>query len=108
MQDATLSRAIGDCVGRAAGLTYQMLATAGGSVGSVTLTNAAVAQGVEYVMQSMPDAIKRLGVTPDHVGAMVTAELGKLLAVDPNMSIAAVHTAPARAPTAQPVRSTHP
>ena len=43
---------------------------------------------MQYVMQSMPDALKRLGVTPDHVGAMVTAELGKLLAVDPNVSIA--------------------
>ena len=88
MQDATLSGSIADCVGRGAGLTYQMLATAGGSVGSVALTNSAVAHGVQYVMQSMPDALKRLGVTPDHVGAMVTAELGKLLAADPNVSIA--------------------
>jgi hypothetical protein len=47
MQDANLSRAIADCVGRGAGLTYQVLAAAGGSVGSVTLTNAAVAQGVQ-------------------------------------------------------------
>jgi hypothetical protein len=83
MQDATLSRAIADCVGRGARLTYQMLAAAGGSVGSVTLTNAAVAHGVQDVMQSMPDALQRLGVTPNHVGAIVTAELGKLLAVNP-------------------------
>ena len=53
-------------------------------------------------MQSMPDAIKRLGVTPDHVGAMVTAELGKLLAVDPKVSIAPpVSPASAPAPAAQ-------
>lgn len=102
MQDAALARAVADCVGRGAGLTYHMLATAGGSVGSVTLTNAAVAHGVQYVMQSMPDALKRLGVTPDHVGAMVTAELGKLLVVDPNISIAApVNPASAPAPAAQ-------
>lgn len=102
MQNATLSSAIADCVGRGAGLTYQMLAAAGGSVGSVTLTNAAVAHGVEYVMQSMPDALQRLGITPDHVGAMVTAELGKLLAVDPNVSIAPpVAPANATAPAAQ-------
>ena len=83
MQDVTLSRAITDCVGRGAGLTYQMLA--------------AVAHGVRYVMQSVPDALKRLGVTPDHVGAMVTAELGKLLAIDPSVSIAPP-VAPAAAP----------
>ena len=102
MQDATLARAVAECVSRGAGLTYQMLAAAGGSVGSVTLTNAAVAHGVQYVMQSMPDALKRLGVTPDHVGAMVTAELGKLLAVDPNVSITPpVNPASASAPAAQ-------
>ncbi len=100
MQDATLSSSIADCVSRGAGLTYQMLASAGGSVGSVTLTNAAVAHGVQFVLLSIPDALKRLGVTPDHVNAMVTAELGKLLAVDPNVSIAppVSTTSPASAP----------
>ena len=33
-QNATLSSAIADCVGRGAGLTYQMLAAAGGSLGA--------------------------------------------------------------------------
>ena len=79
-----------------------MFASAGGSVGNVTLTNAAVAHGMQYIMQSMPDALQRLGVTPDHVGEMVTAELGKLLAVDPNVSIAPpVSPAGAPAPAAQ-------
>jgi hypothetical protein len=40
----------------------QALAADSGPVGSVTLTNAAVAHGVQYVMQSMPDALKRLHV----------------------------------------------
>ena len=103
MQDTTPSRAIAGCVGRRAGLTYQMLAAAGGSVGGGTLTKAAAAHGVQYVMQSMPDALKRLGVTPDHVGAMVTAELVKLLAIDPSISIAPpVTPAPAPALAAQP------
>ena len=47
MQDAATSSAIADCVGRGTGLTYQMLAAARSSVGSVTLTIAAVAHGVE-------------------------------------------------------------
>ena len=100
MQGATLVRTVTDFVSRSAGLTYQVLASACGSVGSVTLTNTAVAHGLQYVMQSMPDALKRLGVTPDHVGTMVTAELGKLLAVDPNVSIAPP-VSPA-SPTASP------
>ena len=53
----------------------------------VTIRNAALAKGVQHVIASTPEALTALGVTPQHVRAMVEARFGGLLAADPNVSI---------------------
>jgi hypothetical protein len=58
----------------------------------VTIRNAALAKGVQHVIASTPDALAALGITPDHVGQMVEARFGGLLATDPNVSIATPQT----------------
>jgi hypothetical protein len=66
---------------------YGYIATSAGSYRDITVRNAALAKGVQHVMASTPDALAALGITPDHVQAMVEARFGGLLAADPNVSI---------------------
>lgn len=69
-----------------AGMAYEYAVTHQGSITNVPFKDAAVATGVQHVMSSVPDALKEMGITPDHVSAMVTARLGTLLASDPTAS----------------------
>jgi hypothetical protein len=66
---------------------YGYIATNAASFRDITVRNAALAKGVQHVMASTPDALAALGITPDHVQAMVEARFGGLLAADPNVSI---------------------
>jgi hypothetical protein len=66
---------------------YGYIATNAANYHDVTIRNAALAKGVQHVMDSTPDALTALGITPDHVKQMVEARFGGLLAGDPNVSI---------------------
>lgn len=81
--------AIAGAASRGAGLAYEHLVRAGGGVHHAEIANVALAKGANYVLAAFPDAIARLGVTPERVHAMVTAELGKLLAIDPTATVTA-------------------
>ena len=74
---------------------YGFLATNGASYYDVPVRNAAIAVGANHVLASVPAALKAMGLTPEHVTAMVEARLGGLLAVDPSVSLS-------RAPAPKP------
>ena len=67
---------------------YGFLATNGAAFTDVPVRNAAIAVGANHVLASVPDALKAMGLTPEHVSAMVEARLGGLLAADPTVSLA--------------------
>jgi len=76
---------------------YGYIANLGGSYRDVAIRDAALAQGVQHVIASTPDALNALGITPEHLRQMVEARFGGLLAADPNVTIA---TSPAAIPPA--------
>ena len=47
----------------------------------------AVAEGREYLLARIPDTLRAAGLTPDAAAQMVSAKLGKLLAIDPTVGI---------------------
>lgn len=79
MQDAVLAEQIAGAATRGAGLAAEYLQTAAvtGRGLSVDVKRSAVSLGVQYVLKSFPDAIAKLGASPDHIANMVIGELGK-------------------------------
>jgi hypothetical protein len=79
MQDAVLAEQIAGAATRGAGLAAEYLRTAAseGRVLTVDVKRTAVAVGVQYMLNSYPDAIAKLKVSPDHRADMVIGELGK-------------------------------
>ncbi len=75
-------------VGRAAGEAYKQIVQVGGSATNSVSLAAAIAEGRDYLLARIPDALKAAGVTPEAAAQMVSAELGKLLALDPTVSVA--------------------
>ncbi len=65
-------------VKRGAGVAAQFLAANTGVFDMIPVHNAAVASGAEYVLRRLPDTLKALELTPDHVQEMVGAELARL------------------------------
>ncbi len=86
--------AITGAADQGANLAYGWLVTQAASVAQVPMKNVALAVGVNHVLASVPDALKAIGITPDHVSAMVEARLGGLLAADPTVSVAAAIATP--------------
>lgn len=76
-------------VGRAAGEAYKQILQSGGEASNPVGLAAAIAEGREYLLARIPDALRAAGVTPEGAAQMVSAELGKLLALDPTISVAA-------------------
>jgi len=74
----------------AAGLAYAYQANQAAQGLPVPSQQAAVALGVNYLARAMPDTIKHFGKSTDDLADTVTGELGKLLATDPNVSVAPV------------------
>lgn len=66
---------------------YGYIAANAASYRDVTIRQAAIAKGVQHVVASTPQALTALGVSPEHVRAMVEARFGGLLAADPTVSI---------------------
>lgn len=99
--NAVLAGLVDTAVKRAAGLAYSFMLAEASHIGDQSTHNIAIAKAVGYVTAALPDTLAKLGLTPDSVAAMVSAELGRLLAVDPTVGIpAAPAAAPALAPAA--------
>jgi hypothetical protein len=79
MQDAVLAEQIAGAATRGAGLASEYLQTAATNDRDLTIDvkRSAVSAGVQYVLKSFPDAIAKLGASPDHIASMVIGELGK-------------------------------
>lgn len=75
-------------VGRAAGEAYKQIVQSGGTANNPVSLAAAIAEGREYLFARIPDALKAAGVTPEGAAQLVSAELGKLLALDPTVNAA--------------------
>lgn len=78
-----------EAVGRAAGEAYRQMVQTGGTATDPIATAAAVAEGRNYLLARIPDALKSAGITPESAAQMVSAELGKLLAIDPTIGLGA-------------------
>jgi hypothetical protein len=74
-----------EAVGRAAGEAYRHMVQSGGLGADPASWAAAVTQGRAYLLARIPDALAAAGVTPEGAAQMVSAELGKLLAIDPTV-----------------------
>lgn len=85
--DSRAAAVVNLAVERGAGTIYREAATGldviAKSSAMAALTNTAAGQ----VMARVPDAAARLGVTQEHVRQMIQSELGRLLAVDPTVSV---------------------
>jgi hypothetical protein len=85
--NAAQAAVIDAAVKRGAGAAYHLLLANNATIADVPLRNAALATGVEYVLRMVPATLKAFGLTPDHVEAMVSAELARLV---PGAGVAAV------------------
>lgn len=74
-------------LGRAAGEAYKHLVQSGGLATDPTSLAAAIAEGRDYLLARIPDALQAAGITPEAAAQMVSGELGRLLAVDPTVSV---------------------
>jgi hypothetical protein len=81
-----------EAVGRAAGEAYRQMVQSGASITHSTALAAAVAAGCDYLAARIPDALKAAGITPEGAAQMVSAELGKLLAIDPTVGVGIVQS----------------
>ena len=84
---ATQADALRSAADAGAKAAYGYIATNAASFHDVAVRDTALAKGVQHVMNSTPDALAALGITPEHVRAMVEARFGGLLAADPTVSI---------------------
>lgn len=85
--DSRAAAVVNLAVERGAGMIYREAATGldvlAKSSAMSALTNTAAGQ----VMARVPKAAARLGVTQEHLRQMIQSELGRLLAVDPTVSV---------------------
>jgi hypothetical protein len=91
-QSALTQSIITGAIQRAGGVAYGALAAKSDQMADPTIKSAAIAQGVQYVLDGAPATATKLGLTPDRLAAMVSAELGRLLAVDPTVTAGASAT----------------
>lgn len=103
--DKDLSDKLMAAADAAAGAAYKFALAHEGGLSNVAVHDAALATAVNYVVTKMPDTLKTLGLTPDHVHDMVSARLGVLLASDPTVSAAPNGLPSASKPSAEPPKS---
>lgn len=70
-----------------AGLAYGALVKAGQGVANPVVKNEALAIGAQYVLTQVAGPLAALGKDPSSVTAMVDGKLGRLLALDPAVSV---------------------
>lgn len=95
-----------DALTRGAAAGYADMVTRGARVTDPGALKAAMTVGVEYALNLVPDKMVAVGVTDTAAAHIVGAELGKLLAIDPTVTVGAGSTAsatagPGQAATAQ-------
>lgn len=73
----------------AAGLAYKRIAAgiAQGGLDNVQIHNKALADALQYAIDELPSAMIQLGISPDQVSKKIEAKLGKILGVDPSVSV---------------------
>lgn len=76
-----------EAVGRAAGEAYKQMVQSGSTAITPISLAAAVAEGRAYLLTHIPETLKAAGLTPETAARMVSAELGKLLAIDPTVGV---------------------
>jgi len=82
-----VSTTVIEAVGRAAGEAYRQMVQSGAPVTDRASLAAAVAEGRDYLLARIPDTLKAAGITPEGAAQMVSAELGKLLAIDSTVGV---------------------
>ena len=98
-KNVALAGLITDATTRAGGIAYSAMVAEADHLGDEPIKNVAIARGVNYLLATLPGTINALGLTDDHLKTMVTAQLGTLLAGDPNV---AIPPAPKRDPAPLP------
>ena len=93
-------------IGRAGGVAYQSFAAAGKSVSSKSVVAASAMAGAQYMQDQMIEQITRRGLTPEKVQQIVYAELCKLFATDPSVSIGCTSSVTATASPGQEATAT--
>lgn len=78
---------VANAASRGAGIGYNWILTKAPSSTPIEVKNEAVKIGLDYVLKSFPDYIKKLGISSEQIERMVDGELGKLFAVDPNVQV---------------------
>lgn len=93
LRKRNINTTIIEAVGRAAGGAYLSIVQSGLSVRDPQVITKAIAVGGAYLAERIPETLAQAAVTPAGAAQMVGAELGKLLAADPTVSV--VEPAPA-------------
>ena len=78
-KDADLTHKVAVAADAAVGEAQRYALAHAGGLKDVKIHNDAVAAGVAYVVQQLPDTLKVLNITDASVKAMVTARLGRVL-----------------------------
>jgi hypothetical protein len=86
VKNAFAAQAIDRAVQRAGGIAYHYMAARAGGMPAAQARVQAIEVSTDYVMRAVPGILTHLGVTNATVRDMVTGELGKLFAADPNIS----------------------
>jgi hypothetical protein len=107
IQNQALRSTAGDAVDRiealaekGAAVGYAWAQAHAVSIDHPAIQSAVIEQGVNFVAQFGAEELQASGYTPDQVAKLVNAGLGKLLAADPNVSIAGAATVIPPAPAA--------
>jgi hypothetical protein len=98
-KDSAAAAAIQAAEQKAGAIAYSFIASQGAKITNVSVKNQAIAVGANFMMTEIPAALARMGVSQASVLQRSEAELGKLLAGDPTVSVGAA------APAAGPVVS---
>lgn len=88
VRNTALRNALDMGLKRAGGIAYDYLSSRASGLSASSARMAAINAGIDYVAAALPDTVRSAGVTPDVLRNMVTGELGKLLAVDPGVTVA--------------------
>lgn len=76
-----------EAVGRAAGEAYKHIAASGRPVTDPVALAAGINAGGSYLLDRIPDTLRAAGLSPEDAAQIVGAELGKLMAIDPNVHL---------------------
>lgn len=85
-QGSAAAQAVTAATETGAGIAYAALVARSHQTASIEIHNAALAAGVQHVVEAVPGAMQRVGVTEETAARMVTGKLGALLARDATVS----------------------